>query len=241
MLPLRLGTVNANGPQELFVYALTRKGPGRDHQLPHGEAALGHGSAGLTSRIAASSRGSTRRCSRGRSRSTTAASVFTEYAWDMGWCDPCASDPLSNDELRNLGRVLAGRRGAAAGPGVPHAAARPLRRRAFPGGPGVPGNRRPRQLPGPLRPAPCVGRDGHRATAPKPIACSVRQRQEQEAQQLASPDRLANRRHPGEDGARRQAAGPAGLVAAIWKNSDTARRWQIGRGIVRRCSSHLCP
>ena len=26
MLPIRLGTVNANGPQELFVYALTRKG-----------------------------------------------------------------------------------------------------------------------------------------------------------------------------------------------------------------------
>jgi hypothetical protein len=29
--------------------------------------------------------------------------VFTEYAWDMGWCDPCAADPLSTDELRKLG------------------------------------------------------------------------------------------------------------------------------------------
>src|SRR5439155_3853039 len=29
--------------------------------------------------------------------------VFTEYAWDMGWCDPCASQPLSNQELRDLG------------------------------------------------------------------------------------------------------------------------------------------
>ena len=26
MLPIRLGMVNADGPQELFVYALTRKG-----------------------------------------------------------------------------------------------------------------------------------------------------------------------------------------------------------------------
>ena len=26
MLPIRLGTVNADGPQELFIYALTRKG-----------------------------------------------------------------------------------------------------------------------------------------------------------------------------------------------------------------------
>ena len=29
--------------------------------------------------------------------------VFQEYAWDMGWCDPCASDPLTADELRGLG------------------------------------------------------------------------------------------------------------------------------------------
>jgi hypothetical protein len=29
--------------------------------------------------------------------------VFLEYAWDMTWCDPCAADPLSNDELRDLG------------------------------------------------------------------------------------------------------------------------------------------
>ena len=29
--------------------------------------------------------------------------VFLEYAWDMAWCDPCAADPLSRDELRSLG------------------------------------------------------------------------------------------------------------------------------------------
>ena len=29
--------------------------------------------------------------------------VFVEYAWDMGWCDPCASDPLSNKQLVELG------------------------------------------------------------------------------------------------------------------------------------------
>jgi len=26
-----------------------------------------------------------------------------EYAWDMGWCDPCAADPLSREELQELG------------------------------------------------------------------------------------------------------------------------------------------
>jgi hypothetical protein len=29
--------------------------------------------------------------------------VFLEYAWDMGWCDPCAANPLSSAELRSLG------------------------------------------------------------------------------------------------------------------------------------------
>jgi hypothetical protein len=29
--------------------------------------------------------------------------VFLEYAWNMAWCDPCAADPLTNDELARLG------------------------------------------------------------------------------------------------------------------------------------------
>jgi hypothetical protein len=29
--------------------------------------------------------------------------LFLEYAWDMKWCDPCASDPLTSSELRQLG------------------------------------------------------------------------------------------------------------------------------------------
>jgi hypothetical protein len=29
--------------------------------------------------------------------------VFVEYAWDMGWCDPCATDPMTNKELVELG------------------------------------------------------------------------------------------------------------------------------------------
>jgi hypothetical protein len=28
--------------------------------------------------------------------------VFTEYAWVMHWCDPCAADPLSHEELLSL-------------------------------------------------------------------------------------------------------------------------------------------
>ena len=47
MLPIRLGTVNANGPQELFIYALTRTRSRRDDQLPDRPASHRHGAAGL--------------------------------------------------------------------------------------------------------------------------------------------------------------------------------------------------
>ena len=94
--------VNANGPQELFVYALTRNGRVEttnyrtvklpsDMDLP------------VYREDRASSRSSTRRCSARRCARGRRARVFLEYAWDMGWCDPCAADPLTSDELRSLG------------------------------------------------------------------------------------------------------------------------------------------
>src|SRR5215471_4177151 len=102
MLPIRLGMVNANGPQELFVYALTRNGRVEttnyrttrlpvDMDLPTylkepNEFAAFY-KAMFTRQVGAQD---------GRA-------VFLEYAWDMKWCDPCAADPLSNDELRRLG------------------------------------------------------------------------------------------------------------------------------------------
>ncbi len=46
---------------------------------------------------------STAPCSPSRSRQQDGKAVFKEYAWDMGWCDPCAAEPLSADELRSLG------------------------------------------------------------------------------------------------------------------------------------------
>src|SRR6266540_3977476 len=39
--------------------------------------------------------------------------VFLEYAWDMGWCDPCAANPLSAEELRQLGVFWLGDHGDA--------------------------------------------------------------------------------------------------------------------------------
>ena len=100
MLPIRLGTVNASGPQELFVYAVTRNGRVettnyrtvklptdvdvpmyvRDEFAPFYKALF-------TEQV----------------RREDMSSVFLEYAWDMNWCDPCAGDPLSPEELRKLG------------------------------------------------------------------------------------------------------------------------------------------
>jgi hypothetical protein len=100
MLPLRLGTVNANGPQDLIVYALTKKGRVeatnyRTIKLPTGidvplyvKDEFGKFYKAMFDRAV---------------EHEDMRAVFVEYAWDMGWCDPCAAQPLSNKELVELG------------------------------------------------------------------------------------------------------------------------------------------
>jgi hypothetical protein len=100
MLPIRLGTVNADGPQELFIYTLTRQGRVettnyRTVKLPTGMDLPVY----IKNRFARFYTAMFDEQVRKHDMST----VFTEYAWDMGWCDPCAADPLSPDELRRLG------------------------------------------------------------------------------------------------------------------------------------------
>ena len=100
MLPIRLGMVNANGPQELFVYALTRRGRVettnyRTVRLPSDQDVPLYVKEEFGEFYKAVFAEQVR-----RERMRT---VFLEYAWDMGWCDPCAADPLSPAELRQLG------------------------------------------------------------------------------------------------------------------------------------------
>ena len=100
MLPIRLGMVNADGPQELFIFALTRKGRVettnyRTVKLPTGMDVP----VFVKDRFADFYKAMFAQQVKKENMST----VFTEYAWDMGWCDPCAAEPLSTEELRNLG------------------------------------------------------------------------------------------------------------------------------------------
>ncbi len=100
MLPIRLGTVNADGAQELFVYFLTKQGRVettnyRTVRLPEAQEVPLY----VKDRFGDFYRDMfaqqvTRENKRG---------VFLEYAWDMNWCDPCAANPLSSEELRSLG------------------------------------------------------------------------------------------------------------------------------------------
>ncbi len=99
MLPIRLGTVNANGPQDMIVMALTRRGRLETTnyptvKVPTGnnvplfvEAKFGEFYDAVFARQSAANRGA----------------VFLEYAWNMGACDPCTSPPMTNGELRALG------------------------------------------------------------------------------------------------------------------------------------------
>jgi hypothetical protein len=100
MLPLRLGTVNASGPQDLIIYALSRNGRieatnYRTIKLPSDvEVPL----------YVKNDFGSFYKAMFDRSvANANMSAVFVEYAWDMGWCDPCASDPLTGKELVELG------------------------------------------------------------------------------------------------------------------------------------------
>jgi hypothetical protein len=100
MLPIRLGTVNAAGPQELFLYTLTRHGRVEtanyrtvkiptDVEIPvYIEGSFGEFYKAMFDRAV---------------EREDMRVVFQEYAWDLGWCDPCAADPIPAASLRKLG------------------------------------------------------------------------------------------------------------------------------------------
>ena len=100
MLPIRLGTVNADGPQELFIYFLTKQGRVettnyRTVRLPEAQE--------IPLYVKEKFGDFYRDLFTQHVKRESERGVFLEYAWDMNGCDPCAADPLSADELRKLG------------------------------------------------------------------------------------------------------------------------------------------
>jgi len=100
MLPIRLGTVNASGPQDLFVFALTRNGRVetsnyRTVKVPSNVTIPTYVKGSFAAFYKAT-------FDRAVEREDMRV-VFQEYAWDLGWCDPCAADPLAAADLNKLG------------------------------------------------------------------------------------------------------------------------------------------
>ncbi|HSP34489.1 MAG TPA: DUF2330 domain-containing protein [Thermoanaerobaculia bacterium] len=100
MLPIRLGTVNAKGTQELFVYTLTRNGRVettnyRTVKLPSDVDVPLYVRDDFTPFYKAMFSEQVRK--------ENMSTVFLEYAWDTNWCDPCAATPPTREQLRQLG------------------------------------------------------------------------------------------------------------------------------------------
>jgi len=104
MLPIRLGMINARGPQDLVLWVLTKKGrvettnyrtvklPANVDLPPYVKFDATHSFGRFYKAMFDE-----------RAKREGHRVVFTEYFWDMGWCDPCAANPLTAQELANLG------------------------------------------------------------------------------------------------------------------------------------------
>ncbi|MFW5431871.1 MAG: DUF2330 domain-containing protein [Methylophilaceae bacterium] len=102
MLPIRLGMINADPskPQDLIAYVLTKNGRVesanyRTVKLPANE--------NLPPAIKKDFKTFYKTMFDHQAKQEDHRVVFTEYFWDMGWCDPCAADPLSRTELNQAG------------------------------------------------------------------------------------------------------------------------------------------
>jgi hypothetical protein len=102
MLPMRLGMLNAppDKAQDLIVYVLTKKGRVessnyRTVQLP--------ANLNIPYFVKPKFQDFYKALFDKAAHDQNNKVVFTEYFWNMGWCDPCAGQPLSHDELRAAG------------------------------------------------------------------------------------------------------------------------------------------
>ncbi|MFO1413264.1 MAG: DUF2330 domain-containing protein [Burkholderiales bacterium] len=105
MLPVRLGMLNARGPQDLVLYVLTASGRVeatnyRTVKMP--------ANVELPLFVRDDFARTYRALFATQAAHEDHRALFTEYFWDMSACDPCSADPLSPAELRQAGVWWAG-------------------------------------------------------------------------------------------------------------------------------------
>ncbi len=100
MLPIRLGMVNSKSEQDLLVYILSPQGQAevtnyRTVQIPSDAEIPLFVKEEFSNFYKAMFKTSYQREGK--------KVAFLEYAWNMAWCDPCAAEPLTNEELKKAG------------------------------------------------------------------------------------------------------------------------------------------
>ena len=100
MLPIRLGTLNSKGSQDLLLFTLTKGGRVeptnyRTTKIPTGDD--------IPLFVADEFGEFYKAMFAHQVDKENMKTVMLEYAWDMAWCDPCAADPIPNADLRKLG------------------------------------------------------------------------------------------------------------------------------------------
>ena len=192
MLPIRLGMANADGPQDLVVYTLTRKGRVETHQLPDGEAArdmevplfvkeeFADVYQAIFTEQARRERGRRRvlpRVRLGHGGGATRVPPTPSPAEELsrGWAPSGSTTPRGRPRAPIVPRGL--RRSSSR-------ASTSVTTGAFPGRPRLPGDGRPHELSGAVRPAaPVPGTDAVRSGPT--VSEELRERRRQEARTLA--------------------------------------------------------
>lgn len=100
MLPIRLGMANANGPQDLLVFALTRQG--RVESINYRTVKMPTG-MNIPTYLKGQFEPFYKAVFARQEAKEHHRAVFTEYFWNMGSCDPCSADPLPPQALKQLG------------------------------------------------------------------------------------------------------------------------------------------